>query len=306
DKSFDSRAPFQPEIVVFSILSTDRSTQFVRVESDYLPAGYDPLSSTSDNSITNATVTVFDGTNTYRLRDTIIARTDTSRYDFPIHTFTLGSFVPVPGKTYQVAVQAAGYSNANASAIVPSRGYPGTAATTYVYFDNPGAYPDDVDLLCNALLGANSKGFVGRLFVDYDVLIGTEWTEGRIEVPLAFADPKVPDLNFVTYPQFTSRTADRMVLSFKNGVYKSVLTSLASGKYKSNKLIFNRVVFQLLQADKNLFDYYNTTHAFRDAASTRLDEPLFSNVSGGSGIVGAYTLDSLVHLLPENFPYNNR
>ncbi len=39
---------------------------------------------------------------------------------------------------------------------------------------------------------------------------------------------------------------------------------------------------------------------------TRLDEPLFSNVSGGFGIFGAYTLDSLVHLLPENFRYNNK
>lgn len=271
-----------------------------------MPAGYDAPASTSDNAIPAANVTVKDGGITYRLRDTVLTRLDTSRYKFPLHAFALSPFVPVPGKTYTVTVQAPGFNVATATAITPGKGFPGTGVTTPLILDNPGGYEENADIICNALLSTAAKGYVGRLFVDYDVLIETEWTEGRSEIPLAFIDPKVPDLKYVSYPQLTSRTANRMVVSFKNNVYKAVLRSLASGKSKSNKLIFNRVVFQLLQADKNLFNYYNTTHAFRDVQSIRLDEPLFSNVSGGFGVVGAYTLDSLVHLLPEDFIYNNK
>ncbi len=58
NQSFDSRAPFQPQIVVFSVLSTDKRAQFVRVEGDYMPVGNDPLSSTTDNTIVGATVTI--------------------------------------------------------------------------------------------------------------------------------------------------------------------------------------------------------------------------------------------------------
>jgi hypothetical protein len=306
NQSFDSKAPFQPQLVVFSVLSTDRTAQFVRVEGDYMPAGYDPLSSTADNAIPGAIVTMREGSTTYRLRDTVMSRQDTSRYKTPLHAFVLNPFAAQPGKVYVVTVQASGYPAATATATMPGRSFPGTGVTTSLILDNPRGYEENADIICNALLSSAAKGYVGRLFADYEVLIGTEWIEGRVEIPLAFIDPKVPDLKYVTYPQLKSRTADRMVVSFKNNVYKATLQSLASGRYKSNKLIFNRAVFQFLQADKNLFNYYNTTHAFRDAQSIRLDEPLFSNVSGGFGVVGAYTLDSLVHILPEDFLYNNK
>ncbi len=75
---------------------------------------------------------------------------------------------------------------------------------------------------------------------------------------------------------------------------------IAYAKYGSTKIVFNRVVFQLLQVDQNLYGYYLTTHAYADPHSTRLDEPVFSGVAGGVGLIGAYTLDSLVHILPEN------
>lgn len=306
NQSFDSRAPFQPQLVVFSVLSTDRTAQIVRLEGNYMPDGYDPLSSTADNEIPGAMVTVRDGSTTYRLRDTVMDRQDTSRYKSPLRAFVLSPFVAQPGKAYVVTVQAPGYPAATAIATMPGKGFPGTALTTPLVLDNPRGYEGNTNIVCNALLSTAAKGYIGRLFVDYDVLIGTGWIEGRLEIPLGFIDPKVPDLKYVKYPQLTSRTADRIAVIFENSVYNAVLQSLASGRYESNKLIFNRVVFQLLQADKNLFNYYNTTHAFRDAQSIRLDAPLFSNVSGGLGLVGAYTLDSLVHLLPENFIYNNR
>jgi hypothetical protein len=306
NQSFDPRAPFQQELIVFSVLSTDRSAQFVRVEGDYMPEGYDPLSSSNNKAVLGASVIMSDGSSTYRLRDSSFLRQDASRYLSPLHAFVLSPFVPQPGRAYAITVQAPGFRSATASVTIPGKGFPATALTTSLVLDNPRAYEDNADIICNALVSTSAKGYVGRLFADYDVLIGTEWIEGRIEIPLAFIDPKVPDLAYVTYPQLTPRTADRIVITFKNSVYKAMLQSLSSGRYRTNKLIFNRIVFQFLQADRNLFNYYNTAHAFGDAQSIRLDEPLFSNVSGGFGLVGAYALDSLVHLLPENFVYDNK
>jgi hypothetical protein len=271
-----------------------------------MPAGYDPLSSTADNAIPSATVTVRDGATTYLLRDTVMVRQDTIRYASALHAFVVNPLVVQPGKTYVVRVQVPGYTAATATATMPGKGSPSTAVTTSLILDNPDGKEENADIICNAQVSAAARGYIGRLFVDYEVLVDAQWIEGRSEIPLSFADPKVPDLNHVIYPQLTSRSGDRMLVSFKNGVYRAVLQSLASGRYKSNKLIFDRIVFQYLQADKNLFNYYNTTHAFRDVQSIRLDEPLFSNVSGGFGVVGAYTLDSLIHLLPENFSYNNK
>ena len=175
NQSFDSKASFQPQIVVFSVLSTDRTTQFVRVEGDYMPVGYDPLSSTTDNAISSATVTIKDGTTTYLLRDTVMAREDTSRYKSPLHAFVVNPLATQPGKTYVLTVQAPGYAAATATTTIPGKGYPGTGVTTLLVLDNPGGHEDNADILCNALLSTSAKGYLGRLFVDYEALIGTEW-----------------------------------------------------------------------------------------------------------------------------------
>lgn len=182
NQSFDSRAPFQQQLVVFSVLSTDRIAQFVRVEGDYIAVGYDPLSSTSDNVIRGASVKVKDGATTYRLRDTLMTRQDTSRYNSPLHAFVLNPFAVQPGKTFVVTVQAPGFTAASATATIPGKGFPGTGVTTSLILDNPRGCDENADIIC--------------------------------------------------------------------------------------KLIFNRMVFQFLQADKNLFDYFNTRHAFRDARIT--------------------------------------
>lgn len=50
---------------------------------------------------------------------------------------------------------------------------------------------------------------------------------------------------------------------------------------------------------EHLFHYYSSTHADQDPHSIRLDQPLVSTLSGALGMVGAYSLDSLVTLLPE-------
>lgn len=307
NQPFDPRAPFQQQMVVFSIFSTDRNVQFVRVERNYMPADFDPLAYNLDNSVENALVTIKDGADIYRFRDTTLPRSDTSRFKFPLHAYACTPFSVQFGKSYEVTVQSPQLGAASASVTVPARGLPTMALVTPSILDDPSGHRDDADIIFNAVLSNSAKGFVGQLYVDYDVLKGTEWSEERVEVPLAFAGPELRDLRLARYPELTARTPiSRVAVAYKNDLYRAVLRSVSSERYRPNKLIFNRIVYQFLQADKNLFNYYSIAHSYRDAQSMRLDEPMYSNVSGGVGLVGAYALDSLVHLLPENFVYNNR
>ena len=307
NQPFDPKAPFQEQLVVFSVLSTDRNAQFVRVERNYMPPDFDPLAVVADKAIPGAQVTVTDGIATYRLRDTTLPRLDTSRFKSPLHSFVMSPFSAQAGKTYRVTVQSPGLVSATATATVPSKSFPSMAITVSTILDNPDRFKSNEGMVFNVVLSTITRGFVGRLFLDYEVLEGSEWVSKRTEVPLLALDPKVPSLKYVTYPQMIARTSTGFAAQvFKNYLYTATLNSISFDRYKSNKLIFNRVVFQVLQADKNLFNYFNVAHAYRDAQSIRLDEPMFSNVAGGVGLVGAYALDSLVHLLPEDFAYNKK
>jgi hypothetical protein len=114
-------------------------------------------------------------------------------------------------------------------------------------------------------------------------------------------------MRFLTCGRLTPRpTNNHAVGWYKNDLYSKALAAITYEKYGSTKIIFNRLVFQLLQMDPRLYNYYFVAHAYNDPHSTRLDEPMYSSISGGIGFVGAYTLNSLVHILPESFDFNNR
>jgi hypothetical protein len=270
-----------------------------------MPAGYNPLEYTGESSVKDVVVRLQDGTKTYVLTDTLLPRSDTSRYNSAIRSFVLRDLLPVQGKTYTISAVSPTLGTASASVTIPAKSWVDLSAGSLALLDNPGGYSPDATITAYGLIGG--KAYVCRLFIDYDVLTGSDWVEGRLEIPMRYLDPQLKSLDYVVFPQLTVRpTVGQASIAFKSDVYKAALSSLAGGKFKGKKLIFKWAVFQLTQVEKNLFNYYSTVHAYSDAQSIRLDEPMYSNISGGYGLVGAYTLDSLVHLLPENFGYNNR
>ena len=305
NEQFDPRAPLDQEMIVYSVLSTDRNVQIVRIQSSYMPPDFNALSYTSDNSITDAIVSIKESNKTYRLRDTLLARDDSSRYKFPMAAYYLSSFTPQRSKSYQVIVQSPSFGQVSSSVIVPDRPQISLSATMTQILDRPDRSPQDARIIFIVQLSKNAKGYVGRLLLYYDVLKGSEWVEERVEIPVTSADSSNYSLDYPQYPRLAIAPGTSQVgLIYKNGYYRGILNILNS-QYKSTRMIFKWATLVLLQTDQNLFNYYSATHGNQDPFSIRLDEPMLSTVSGGLGMVGAYTVDSLVDILPENF-WGNR
>jgi hypothetical protein len=292
-------------MVVFSVLSTDRSMQFVRVQESYMSPEYDPLSFTSDNAIKDATVFIRASNGLYVLTDTSLSHTDTTRYKFPLHAFVLNPFRPRWGESYEIVVQSVSYGLASATVIVPGQSQISLSNDGAEILDHPEGHNQNSQVTFFVQMSGVSKGFVVKLLLYYDVLKGSKWVEERIEVPVSSADSSSFTLDFPVFPRMASTPPTSLVtLYYKNGYYRAILNNVNS-QYPSHRIVFKWATFVVLQADKNLFDYYSSTHASMDPYSTRLDEPLVSTVDGGLGVVGAYSLDSLVRLLPGNF-WGNR
>ena len=307
NQPFDPRGGVAQKPIVFSVLSTDRNVQLVRVERSYMPVGIDPLAYTTDNFISNATVTLSDGNITMRFHDTTFPRSDTSRFNFPLRAYCFGPFIPRYGMQYQVTVQSSELGTATGKVTVPTDASLAFGALASDVIDYPGSHQKNDVIPVEILLSDVTKGYIGRLFIDYSVYSDGEWVGERAEVPVRFTYSGTKDFRWVTYAQLTHRpTGHNLILAYFNELYNATLNDIAFTKYLKNKIVFNRIVFQFLQAEQNLYDYFLLTHAFSDPHSTRLDQPEYSNVAGGDGVIGAYTLDSLVHPLPENFFLNRR
>jgi hypothetical protein len=154
-----------------------------------------------------------------------------------------------------------------------------------------------------------AKGYIARLYVYYDVLKGSEWVEERIEMPIGTwnTEPDYYGLDMLYYPQMSaSPQSGLFVVSYKNGFLQSIIKQLTTVQYGANKIIYKWVVFVVLQADQNLYSYYASIQEYRDPRSIRLDEPMYSRVTGGLGFAGGCTVDSLMVVLPENFVGNRQ
>ena len=301
DQTFDPRSALDNRIVVFSVLSTDRSAQYVRVDASYMPPEYDPLSSTTNSFQGDAIVTLKAPNGIFQFRDTLLPRPDTTRYKSALRAFVLNPFTLLRGKSYQVLVQSPTLGQVVSTVVVPDQATIALSAEMLDVLKNPDQYPKDAAVIYTVSLAKTSKAFVGHLLLYYDVLKGAEWVEEAVEIPVLSSDSTSYSLDIPRYPKLAvTPSTSQVSFLYRNGYYKAIINKL-NDKYRPTKVIFKWTTLILLQADRNLYEYYTVTHGGEDPYSIRLDVPSVSSISGGLGMVGAYSLDSLVHLLPERF-----
>jgi hypothetical protein len=155
-------------------------------------------------------------------------------------------------------------------------------------------------------LASTAGGYSNHLYIYYDVLKGARWVEERFEVPLEPIDKDTTySLDRPIYDQLNPPSlSKRTTIQFRAGYLINIIKKLTKVDYKDTHLIYKWIVLTVLQTDKNLFGYYKSVRGYQDPLSIRLDQPLYSKIEGGVGMVGAYSLDSLTFVLPEVFGGN--
>ncbi|MDP2885570.1 MAG: DUF4249 family protein [Ignavibacteria bacterium] len=303
DQSFNPKAPFQERLAVFSILSNDRDKQFVRVSSNYDVSAFDPSENQRDRTITGARVTITESSNAFVLRDTLLPRPDTSRYKSPIGAYVASPFRAQPGRRYKLVATSEKLGTASATVTPPDLPMI-TLNPGPLVLEQPDLFQKKSQFDVVVLLSPLCKGYHCQVFVDYQVLLESGWKDERVEVPTEIVVDTV-GLYIVTYPELRRVQIRQTGTTYVHQAYVSTLVKVLE-RYPRKQVTFKRVVLRILQCEQNVYNYYNTVNGFRDPVSVRLDEPEYSNVSGGWGMFGAYTLDSLTYALPSDFTLNWR
>jgi hypothetical protein len=306
DNSFNPSAPFQPEMVVYSVLSTQSDTQYVRVYTTYNPTDANPSENPDEVSVADARVTISEvGGPTFSFQPTTIARPDTSRYTNPIVAYASFPFQPEKGKTYALSISSPVYGVATASLTMPRVGF--IEAQNELLLRDPWNVPLD-DIALSIGLSPVAKGFLVKFYLDYEVLDSTGWRPGRVEVPVAVLRTVDGRLLGYAFPQIERRTSPTNGspyaghgehFEYLTEAYQETIEGIA---LRGSSVRFKQAVFFLIQFDEPLYNYYFIANGFKDRNSIRVDEPNFTNITGGVGIFGSLAVDSSVVALPEKFP----
>jgi hypothetical protein len=76
--------------------------------------------------------------------------------------------------------------------------------------------------------------------------------------------------------------------SYSLSSFDSVMTQISAGDPDKLRYKIDYFTFTLEECDRHLSRYYSSVRGYLDEYSVRLDEPVFTNVTGGIGIFGSY------------------
>jgi hypothetical protein len=289
NETFEPKGPYEQKLVVYSVLSNRADSLFVRVYSSYNPSGHNPLDNTVDTDVQGARVLVFNDSASYMLAGVVIPRTDKSRYATNINGYLAQPFPYQGAKMYTLMVTSTA-GNVSAKVTTPGPGL--VEANNGFVLKAPEKYTDDIS--AKVRLSPVTQGYLLRLYVEFDAVVGSRTIHVRAEVPKAIRSSA--EVSFVyDYPILTRRITDRIVVYevvyFALDAYKAFLLDQVTNY---GKIELRSATFVLTQVESNLYKYYNLANGFLDEFSIRSDLPDFSNITGGFGVFGAMRDDSVV------------
>jgi hypothetical protein len=289
NETFEPKGPYEQKLVVYSVLSNRADSLFVRVYSSYNPSGHNPLENTVDTDLQGARVMVFNDSASYVLTGVVIPRTDKSRYVTNINGYLAQPFQFQDAKTYTLIVSSTA-GNASAKVTTPGPGL--VEANNGFVLKAPEKYTDDIS--AKVRLSPVTQGYLLRLYVEFNAVIGSRPIHIRAEVPKAIRSSSEVGIVY-DYPMLVRRITDRVVVYeivyFALDAYKAFLLDQVAN-YGEIKL--TSATFVLTQVESNLYKYYNLANGFLDEFSIRSDLPDFSNITGGFGVFGAMRDDSVI------------
>ena len=272
EENFSPKADYQEKFILYSIINADSAVQTAVLLKTYDVPGFDPYINTTDPSIQGADIRIRQGDNVFFMRDTSIARTDTSRYNTPLSFYYTDEF----------------FNNGNSSleiiATLPTgkRLYAITDLPTAVEFDTTSDHilpPVDDEFFKFVWNGPTSTRWYLPKFVFYYKKDGIRYAK---EVPIRydFENGKWVE----TFPGITNNSIVRFRVSSLDSAFKQISNGDPD---KSSYTIFGGV-FTLLVFNESLSNYYSTTNGFLDDFTIRIDETDYTNIDGGLGIFGSY------------------
>jgi len=230
------------------------------------------------------------GNNSWTFRDTLIQNPDTTVRQPAIKAYYVNPFTPQRSQSYTLSVTTQ-LGTTSASVTVPG---PAVLDITEGsgFFTNPSSYPL-ARITIRVRSVSEARGFLLRFFVEYEVLRDTSWITARAEIPVNYFPDINPDISAARYAFLEPVRETEFVRSYF-GYYFNAVVQDVSNRNSPKPVRPTKAIFELRLIDEKFYNYYNFVHAFRDQASIRTDKPDYTNFSGGLGLFGACTVDSLV------------
>ncbi len=293
--SLNPYAPFRERYVLSGIIRSDTTLQVVTLSKSYQPARFNPFADSENVAITGAEVNVWYNDSLYIMRDSSIARVDSSRYNSNVNFYYCKNLKPAPNS--YVEIQALLPNGLLLTSITK------TPDAGYGFFDQ--ASNDTFDPTQNSQIYVGWKDlgnvyYAPRISIIYYQKGDTN--PKNFFVPLSYFNqngnltpnyPQLTKINFFTIDYSTLNEA---------------MTELSGTDKNKSDFTISKIIVDVIAYDENLSTYYSSLQQSVDGFTVNLDAADYSNITGGFGIFGSYYKASfridLVRSYINSFGYN--
>jgi hypothetical protein len=288
EEDFNPKADFKQKYVLWSVINADYryldTRHSVILSRLYNVDGYDPSVNTIDPVITGADVRLYADDVEYLLEQDTTIRRDTSRYTTPIIYYRTINPVKLrfASKLRVSAKLPTGEILRSETRLPVNQGlefsdeFPGGVTTLFREMANSWTvwWSSEPNHL-----------FFPRLTIRYTKKENDTTTVLKtLQVPLRY-NGSTPH-----YPDYTLEQS----VNFSFDAIDSAMAKISEGDSDKSKYFVQSFVFDLLEMDSPFSNYYSSINGYLDNYSVRLDEMIYSNISGGIGIFGSTFLISRV------------
>jgi hypothetical protein len=271
-------APFRQRYVLTGIMRNDTSAQVITLTKNYQTStGLNPASDTVDPAVTDAEVNIWYRDSLYQLRDSAIARTNTSQYKDSVHFYYINNLSPAAGEYVDIEALLPNGILLKSTTQMPSvfplsffgygddRTIPSIYGRSYIYI----------------LWGPIENVFYHpRIVIEYYEKGSTVMKTKA--VPLYYTTE-----NGVQKGVYPTPTKTNFVSIDTSVINKALNEIPQNGLDKSNYTI-SQIDVQLIVYDENLSTYYTSTQESIDSYTVMLDIPDYSDITGGYGLFASY------------------
>jgi hypothetical protein len=289
DDQVNPKTDFKEVYALNCIIKGDSSYQIATVSHSYDVSGFDPSANTNDPFISGAKIKLFYEGSVFVFRDTLSVRQDVSKYSTPIHYYYLKNFQPSDAQPIRI------------EATLPNGTILKSSTETFsinsFYFTDPNiTYPSGINgqaisVGWNSFYYLNSNVelyYAPELVILYSKLVNGVKTEFQKKVPYHYTNGGLEGP--AVYPPIE---VNQLSIIFPGFIIDQAMKEISQDDPNKNNYTVEKAVFRLFVLDKNLAAYYSSQRTFLDEFSVRFTQPDFTNITGGLGVFGTYTVKKL-------------
>ncbi len=279
DQTLNPKGEYTEKYVLNCVLRGDTSYQVAVLSHSYNVIGFDPYANTKDPAITGADIRLWYNDSVFVFRDTVVERIGEARYNDSLRVYYLNNVNLLFDKPVEI------------EALLPNgrRLRSSTTTAKEIIFDNQNSSkvipPVNTSLVQVSWNGQSDAAyFLPRFNVTWYKKVNGQSERHVMEIPVGY------DVQGEQYTPVYPRPSFQNAVFYDPEVVKLALESISGGDPdKSNYSVLINNQISVFGLDQNLGRYYSANLQENDF-TVRLDETDYSNIDGGFGVFGSYSI----------------